>query len=468
MWSFGMTLGRRYELEERVGTGGFSEVWRANDLVLGRPVAIKLLHAGYIQDAEALARFKAEARHAAGLAHENIARVYDYSETDPPYLVMELVEGPSLERVLTCGPLDPLRVMDLIAQAATGLQTAHLAGLVHRDIKPANLLTAPGGIVKITDFGIAQTIDSTPLTRTGLVVGTAGYLAPERASGATATEASDLYSLGVVAYECLTGGPPFSGSALEVALAHVNRPFPALPESVPPDVAALVLRLTAKDPAARPASAGEVAREARQIRGGRMSGSSVVPGRPDDVPADESQPPEHRSASVRGWSSSQKRRGAALAGVAGALIVLVALAGWSLWGSKSAGHPVAVPSSSTSAPSLRTVVTVDVDATSLIGQPVAVVVSQLRQQKLIPRVVWQPTTDQQQNGLVTGIQPAGQVPVGSTVTVVVARAVPPSPRTVPQASTPNGDGNDQGGDESNGNGNGNGNGSGKHKGKGNS
>jgi serine/threonine protein kinase len=312
---------------------------------------------------------------------------------------MELVDGPSLERVLTSGPVDPIRVMDLIAQAATGLQTAHLAGLVHRDIKPANLLIAPGGVVKITDFGIAQAIGSVPVTKTGLVVGTAGYLAPERTSGASATAASDLYSLGVVAYECLTGGPPFSGTGFEVALAHLNRPFPALPESVPPEVAALVMRLTAKDPADRPASASEVAREARQIEGRRMSGSRIVPRRPDDVPADESQPPEHRSAAVRGWSSSQKRRGAALVGVAGALTALVALVGWSTWGSEPAGHPVGAPSSSASTPTpaLRTVVTVDVNATSLIGQPVAVVVRQLRQQKLIPQVLWQPT-DQQQNG----------------------------------------------------------------------
>src|ERR1700744_498167 len=133
MWSLGMTLGQRYELVERVGAGGYGEVWRGRDLVLNRPVAVKLLHAGYAQDGEALARFRAEARHAGSLAHENIARVYDYGEPEngQSYLVMELVEGPSLAGVLAGGPLDARRTMDVVAQVAAGLQAAHTAGLIH-------------------------------------------------------------------------------------------------------------------------------------------------------------------------------------------------------------------------------------------------------------------------------------------------------------------------------------------------
>jgi len=461
MWSFGVTLGQRYELEERVGAGGFSEVWRARDLVLNRPVAVKLPHVGYIQDAEALARFQAEARHAGSLAHENIARVYDYGELDPPYLVMELVDGPSMSRMLASGPVDPMRAMDLVAQAAAGLEAAHAGGLIHRDIKPGNLLLAPGGIVKITDFGISQSVGSAPVTSTGLVVGTPGYLAPERASGASATPISDLYSLGVVAYECLTGVPPFTGTPLEVALAHVIRPFPGLPECVPADVAALIMQLTAKDPVDRPASAGEVARRARQLSDRLVSGSSGAASRPDNVPAltDEPRTPEHPEVPVPGRSSSRLRRGVAMAGV-GVTTALIALftlaAGGSIRDPGSAGHPVVTPSSSSSTPKPRTVLTVDVNAASLVGQPVNLAVRRLREQKMIPRVLWQ-ATDQQQPGHVTVIQPAGRRPVGSIVTVVGALGVPAGASTSNQADDPNGNGTNDG----------NGNGKEKGKGKGN-
>ncbi len=165
------------------------------------------------------------------MAHQNIARVYDYGEPEgeQPFLVMELVEGPSLAHVLMTGPLDAARTMDVLAQAACGLQAAHAEGLIHRDIKPGNLLLAPGGTVKITDFGIAHAVGSAPLTLTGTLLGTPGYLAPERASGAQATPATDLYALGIVAYECLAGAPPFAGKPLDVTLAHRDRPLPPLP-----------------------------------------------------------------------------------------------------------------------------------------------------------------------------------------------------------------------------------------------
>src|SRR5215472_6384862 len=280
-----VVLGRRYALEEKIGAGGYSEVWRGTDVVLTRQVAIKLLHPGYAQCAEELARFRAEAQHAGALTHENIARVYDYGEPDPPqppFLVMEFIDGPSLAGALAGGPLDPARTMDIVAQTASGLHAAHLAGLVHRDVKPGNLLLAPGGIVKITDFGIAHAAGSVPMTGTGQLIGTPGYLAPERAMGAQATAASDLYALGVVAYECLAGAPPFQGLALAVALAHHERPLPPLPGHVPAEVAALVLELTAKDPAARPHSAGEVAARAgalaRSLNMDMSEAAGVPPG----------------------------------------------------------------------------------------------------------------------------------------------------------------------------------------------
>ena len=262
-------LADRYRLDDRIAAGGMGQVWRATDLVLDRQVAVKLLRAEYAQHPETLARFRAEARHAGSLSHPNIARVYDYGEADaaqPPFLVMELVDGPPLSQLLAGGPMEPARVMDVVAQAADGLGAAHAAGLVHRDVKPGNLLLAPPGLVKITDFGIAYAAGSAPITRTGMLVGTPAYVAPERVTGSAATPASDWYSLGIVAYECLAGTLPFSGTAMEVALSHQMRALPPLPAAVPAEAAVLVAGLTAKDPAARPASAGEVVTRAGRLR----------------------------------------------------------------------------------------------------------------------------------------------------------------------------------------------------------
>ena len=203
------------------------EVWRATDLVLDRPVAVKLLRFGYAAGRIELARFRAEARHAGSLSHPGIAQIYDYHEADSPiapYLVMELVDGPSLARLLDKGPVDPARTMDLIAQAARALQAAHTAGLVHRDIKPGNLLVSRNGQVKVTDFGIAHATGSAPLTRPGTLMGTPAYLAPEQVAGAHATPATDLYALGIVAYQCLTGRLPFTGPPSDPRARRVGRP----------------------------------------------------------------------------------------------------------------------------------------------------------------------------------------------------------------------------------------------------
>jgi serine/threonine protein kinase len=256
-------LDGRYQLDDRIAAGGYGEVWRATDLVLGRRVAVKLLLAQHVQQAETLARFRAEAQRAGALNHQNIARVYDYVEPNPPqppFLVMELIDGPSLAQVLTDGPLPPAQVMDIIAGAASGLQAAHDAGLVHRDIKPANLLLPRNGPVKITDFGISYAADSAPMTASGMLVGTAGYMAPERLGAGPVTGAADLYALGIVGYESLAGSPPFTGTPLEIAVAHRDQPLPPLPASVPAGVVGLIGALIAKDPAARPASAGDVAK----------------------------------------------------------------------------------------------------------------------------------------------------------------------------------------------------------------
>jgi eukaryotic-like serine/threonine-protein kinase len=246
-------------------------------------VAVKLLRPEYAGNGEMLARFRAEARYAALVCHPGVVPVYDYGPVGPvgaPFLVMELVDGPSLAEVAACGPLEPAWVLDMAGQLAAGLAAAHAQGLVHRDIKPANLLLAPGGTVKITDFGIASAAGSASLTLAGTLPGTPGYLAPERAAGAPATAASDLYSLGVVAWECLAGAPPFTGTPLEITLAHADRVMPPLPAAIPRGVADLVAELTAKDPAARPASAASVAARADQLRAAITGTATITTDRP--------------------------------------------------------------------------------------------------------------------------------------------------------------------------------------------
>jgi serine/threonine protein kinase len=259
-------LSERYRLECCIAMGAMGEVWRGEDLLLRRPVAIKLMRADCAQDQEAAARFGAEARYAARLCHPGIAKVYDYCEDDRPFLVMELVRGHSLAVVLSAGPVGTWRVLDVVAQVALALQASHAAGILHRDIKPANLLLDGEGAVKITDFGIAQAASTPALTSTGIVVGTPAYLAPERIAGQSASAASDLYSLGIVMYECLAGARPFTGTMLEVAVAHQIRDLPPLPPSVHPAVISLLADLTAKDPGARPGSAAEVAGRAARLR----------------------------------------------------------------------------------------------------------------------------------------------------------------------------------------------------------
>jgi len=260
-----VSVGDRYTLVERIAVGGMGEVWRARDVLLDRLVAVKVLKAEYAADPSFLQRFRNEARHTAALSHPGIANVFDYGEIgDTAFLVMELVAGEPLSALLAReGPLDPARTLDIIGQSALALQAAHEAGVIHRDVKPGNLLVRPDGVVKVTDFGIARVADAAPLTKTGLLVGTAAYLSPEQAAGRPVTPASDIYSLGVVAYECLAGRRPFEAeSSMGVALAHINHDPPALPREVPPLVADFVMRAMEKDPARRQPSAGDLGRTA--------------------------------------------------------------------------------------------------------------------------------------------------------------------------------------------------------------
>lgn len=278
----GITLGGRFQLTDRIAIGGMGEVWKAQDQVLGRLVAIKILKEEYTGDDGFLERFRAEARHTALLSHPGIANVFDYGEeAGSAYLVMELVPGVPLSTIIERERvLSPDRTLSIIGQTARGLAAAHAQGLVHRDIKPGNLLITPDARVKITDFGIARLADQVPLTATGQVMGTAQYLAPEQATGQTATGSSDIYSLGVIGYECVAGSRPFSGeSQIAIALAQVNDEPPALSESLPAPVRALLMSMLAKAPQDRPKDAKSLADAVDAIRRGDIrAAEAAVPG----------------------------------------------------------------------------------------------------------------------------------------------------------------------------------------------
>jgi eukaryotic-like serine/threonine-protein kinase len=266
------SLDHRYLLVRRLAFGGMGEVWEGVDSVLDRPVAVKILRAELADDDAFRRRFRAEARTASRVPHPGIASVYDYGETavegrSLAYLVMELVPGEALSAILGReGALGTDRTLDVVAQAARALHAAHEHGVVHRDVKPANLLVTPDGRVKVTDFGIARPDDHEPLTATGQVMGTAHYLAPELARGRAATPASDIYALGVVAYECLAGRRPFEGDdQIGVATAHLSEEPPPLPETLAPDVRALVAAAMEKDPQRRIGGADVLAAAAEAL-----------------------------------------------------------------------------------------------------------------------------------------------------------------------------------------------------------
>ncbi len=271
----GAVLSNRYRLEEQIGSGGMGTVWRATDTLLNRSVAVKLLHPAQMAEPTARERFRTEGRITAGLSHPGIAQVYDYGEEDGrAYLIMELVVSEPLSQVLReQGHLSADQTLDFVCQAAKALAAAHARGVVHRDIKPGNLLVTEDGQLKLTDFGIARGDTSVTLTQTGMVMGTAQYISPEQASGRPASGASDLYALGVVAYECLAGTPPFTGdSPVALALAHTRDDPPELPEHVPAEIDNLVFSLLQKDPQDRPSTAGEVAHLAAVIRSNAGTG----------------------------------------------------------------------------------------------------------------------------------------------------------------------------------------------------
>ncbi len=249
-------------LEERIASGGMADVWQGTDDVLQRNVAVKVMRADPDNEEIFAERFRDEALHSAALLHPNITTLFDYGEDDHlSYLVMELVQGLPLSAILReQGALQPDTVRSVLGQAALALGTAHEAGVVHRDVKPANILVREDGLVKLTDFGIARAMDAIGHTRVGEMLGTPNYISPEQAVGQQATGASDLYALGVVAHEMLTGERPFDrGTPIATALSHVNEPPPPLGDDVPEDIRDVVEALLQKDPAARPENAATVA-----------------------------------------------------------------------------------------------------------------------------------------------------------------------------------------------------------------
>ena len=265
----GQLIHRRYRLDSRLAQGGMGEVWKGYDIQLGREVAIKALRSDVTNAEAKLRRLRAEAHNSANLAHPNIAALFEYYEHDGiGFLIMEYVPSKSLADRFHAlnGPMDPIELLPILIQTARGLFIAHSHGVIHRDIKPANIMVSDAGEVKITDFGVSYSTNQEQITQDGMVVGTAQYISPEQAQGLQASPQSDIYSLGVVAYEGLTGHRPFTGAtAVDIAAAHVNNPVPPLPDSVDLQLSQFVMSMLSKDPLDRPKDALVVSRTLARI-----------------------------------------------------------------------------------------------------------------------------------------------------------------------------------------------------------
>lgn len=319
----GVKLGNRYRLDERIASGGMGDVWRGIDEVLGRTVAVKSMLPALLDEPGFAERFRGEARTMATINHPGVVDVYDYgSDQQIAFLVMEYVEGDALSRTLSrVGRLTPSRTMLLLAQAADALQAAHDKGIVHRDVKPGNLLVRPNGTLVLTDFGIARSALVGQLTAAGAVLGTASYISPEQATGGVATPASDVYALGVVAYQCLSGRRPFEGdNPLEIAMKHVQEAPRPLPADIPPPVRALVERAMAKDAGGRWPSASSLAVAARQAATAPAGPTASIgptaaprpmgqaaPPRPPAHPVPPPRPPQAGAAGARPTSGAGVR-----------------------------------------------------------------------------------------------------------------------------------------------------------------
>jgi eukaryotic-like serine/threonine-protein kinase len=319
----------RFRAVRRIDAGGMGEVWEADDTLLGRRVAIKVLVEELAGDPVAVRRFRREARATAKLDHPNVIRVFDFVDGDPPFLVLELLEGQTLaDRLRRDGALPPLEAARIAAAVADGLDAAHRVGIIHRDVKPGNVMLTAGGEVKVMDFGIAAAWEAHSTTGQQLLA-TASYAPPERITGGRASPGGDIYSLGVVLYEMLCGRPPFlADSAEQLLRAHLEaspRPVRSLVFWVPPEIAAACEAALAKDPAARPSSAGALAAQLRAAAEAARESAAALPFR--TVAADQPAEPTRRLSEDETEVVHGRKRPAGRAGRVGAIAGLVVLLG---------------------------------------------------------------------------------------------------------------------------------------------
>jgi len=409
----------RYRVTGRLGSGGMADVYCAQDLQLGRSVALKLLHPRFAQDEEFVERFRREASSAAGLQHPNIVSVYDRGEWNgTSYIAMEHVPGRTLkELVLREGPLEPNRAIDLVQQILRAARFAHRRGIIHRDLKPQNVMVAEadvaqiGPTAKVTDFGIARAVGGSDMTQTGSIMGTAQYLSPEQAQGAAVDARSDLYAIGVILYELLTGRVPFEGdSAVAVALKQVHeRPVPpsALNPAVPPALDRVVLRALEKDPARRFADADEFTAALEAARPPRAGTATVMAAATG--PMAPITPPPYPPVVAVGQATEPPRRRSSR---------------WWLW-----LLPVLVVAGAVAAALLLLHGPRQVTVPTVVGVDRAAAEARLRQDGFAARVV--PRTSDRPKGEVLGQDPIGgtKVDKGATVTLTVSDG--PQLKTVP-------------------------------------
>jgi len=441
-------LAERYHLEERIATGGMGVVWRARDHRLGRDVAIKLIRPEYADDPTFRQRLDLEARAIAAINSPHVVRIHDVCEEKDPaggyraFLVMELVDGEPLSAVLRNGPLSVERTARVMGESASALAAAHEQQIVHRDVKPGNVMVGPADQVTVLDFGIARAADAVALTATDLVLGTARYIAPEQADGRGASAASDVYSLGVVAFECLAGKVPYDiGSDVTIALAHLRDPIPELPQDIPEPAAALVRQMLAKAPADRPTAAAVAERFAElaapqviDLNETALADATASMAASRDEAAAEPAGPRptavmpvvmaarHRVGDRLAGRDLHETRSALLrprllaipaAAIALILIIVLAASGGSSGPSASAAgthhkhHAVAK---------------VTIDPAMYVGQQWPVVRLALQGLDVNPTPQY---VDQGAPGTVLGLAPSGKVAKGTTITVFVARAPQP-------------------------------------------